>query len=179
MDHPGDDTAESMLLMAGAIANDGVAQDFRMIEGRQPRTHGEKLYLELGLRGIRGEAADGFPSVRLLALPLFRTLREQGVSLNDAMVQTLLYLIKVVPDTNILFRGGLTNWHWAQEQAEQALSSGGILTEGGYARLVAMDQAFSERNISPGGCADLLAVTAFADAWERKQSKARGDGVIC
>ena len=36
-----------------------------------------------------------------------------------------------------------------------------VVTDGWQARLSSMNQDFIEKNISPGGCADLLALTVF------------------
>ena len=46
-------------------------------------------------------------------------------------------------------------------EAKCALGLGGMTTPEGQAAVHAMDGILIERNISPGGCADLLAVTVF------------------
>ena len=47
----------------------------------------------------------------------------------------------------------------------------------GKARLIAMDKDFTRRNLSPGGCADLLAVAIFL---HRLPSLAGGgEGSLC
>lgn len=42
---------------------------FRSLRAETAGSFGDRLYLETGLRGARGEAADGFPSVLRIALP--------------------------------------------------------------------------------------------------------------
>ena len=66
-----------------------------------------------------------------------------------------------VRDTNLLARGGEEGLAHVRSAAREALARGGALSVDGKARLVAMDKDFTRRNLSPGGCADLLAVAIF------------------
>jgi triphosphoribosyl-dephospho-CoA synthase len=50
---------------------------------------------------------------------------------------------------------------YAQEKARAALNLGGYLTPEGKEFVWEMDRDFIEKNISPGGAADLTAVTLF------------------
>jgi triphosphoribosyl-dephospho-CoA synthase len=123
------------------------------------QTAGQLLFSQYGITGVRGEAQQGFPTVIHIALPNFQTLREQGLSINDCCIQTLLHLISRTCDTNVLSRTGMGGLSFAQEYAKKVLEQGGILK--GNEIVEEMDQVFIARNISPGGCADLLAVTCF------------------
>lgn len=132
----------------------GLLEDFSHLP---PQTSpGERLYRQYGVLGARGEAAEGFPSVREIGLPVFKQCIAQGKNINDAGVVTLLHLIAVVEDTNILHRSGREGLTWLQAQAQAALKKEDVLTAA--ARL---DRLAVEKNISPGGCADLLALTYF------------------
>ena len=82
---------------------DSVSTDFASAGGK---TAGERLYLQYGIRGIRGEMAEGLPSVQNIALPRLRQALADGFSKNDAGVYTLLELIANVDDTNLYHRGG-------------------------------------------------------------------------
>ena len=129
--------------------------------GRKP-TYGEQLYREYGMKGVRGEAESGFATVRTHTLPVLNGLLSYGkYSLNDSLVQTLLHLIAVNDDTNIAARGGPGALRYAKEYAAQVLAVGGALTPHGMEAVHQMDRDFIERNISPGGSADLLAVTVM------------------
>ncbi|WP_243450273.1 triphosphoribosyl-dephospho-CoA synthase CitG [Desulfosporosinus sp. Sb-LF] len=123
------------------------------------QTSGQLLFAQYGITGVRGEAQKGFPTVMKRSLPIFQTLMEEGLSINDCCVQTLLHLITQTRDTNILSRTGLKGLSFAQEYAKKVLEQGGILN--GVDIVEAMDREFIARNISPGGCADLLSVTCF------------------
>ncbi|MBP2635248.1 MAG: citG [Firmicutes bacterium] len=130
-------------------------------------TAGEKLYVKYGVTGIRGEIEAGIPSIRNCGLPVLAKALEQGLSLNDALVHTLMNLMTVVQDTTILHRHNLDTLYEVQEQAKSIVAQGGMLTEAGRAQIIALDKRFIDRNISPGGVADLLAATYFLHVIEK------------
>jgi holo-ACP synthase/triphosphoribosyl-dephospho-CoA synthase len=111
--------------------------------------------LQKGLRGIRGEVADGLPSVVNIALPVLEEGLAGGVSFNDACACALIRLIAQVEDTNLYHRGGDEGTAFAKAAAK---ALGDFPTT---AQIEALDDAFIARNLSPGGCADLLAATCF------------------
>ena len=121
-------------------------------------TAGLKLYEKTGLPGIRGEVAGGLPSVANIALPAFREALESDLDRNSAGLRALLQLIAKVEDTNLYHRGGQAGADFAKAQAAA------LLPCPTQAQLEALDDAFIERNLSPGGCADLLAITYFLDS---------------
>jgi len=124
-------------------------------------TNGQLVYREYGCTGVRGEAEEGFPSIRNGALPAFRWAREKGFSEEDAALEALLYLMAVVDDSNVLHRRGLTGLSVMRSQAEKFLYSGGMEQPRAMEKLQEMNRLFISENISPGGCADLLAFTLF------------------
>ncbi len=125
------------------------------------RTAGERLYLAEGVTGIRGEAERGFPAVVTTALPYLKKLLSGGAALNDALAETLLLLMTTAEDTNILARGGREGERSVREAARNALALGGMRTEEGRRAVRDMEALFPSRRLSPGGAADLLAVTVF------------------
>ncbi len=127
-------------------------------------TKGERVFLAHGIRGVRGEAEGGFPSVLHVGLPAYREMKKNGAPENDALVQTLLHLMSSVHDTNVISRHDLETSHYVQARAADALSVGGITTPEGRRAVDEMDRDFTRKNISPGGVADLLAVTVFLDS---------------
>lgn len=134
---------------------------YRDLAHKKALTKGERMYLSYGVRGARGEAEDGFPTVLQVSLPMYRELRKQKVSVNDAFVQTLLCLIAHTEDTNIISRHDLSVATYAKKAAQKVLDLGGIHSVVGKAAMEALDEDFIERYISPGGAADLLALTHF------------------
>ena len=121
-------------------------------------TAGLQLYRTLGITGVRGEVAAGLPSVIHIGLPAYREALQSGLSPNDAGAVTLLHLISRVTDTNLLHRGGQTGAAWAKTAAQTLLQAAAFPS---VSQIEQLDDEFIARNLSPGGCADLLAVTYF------------------
>ncbi len=144
-----------ILNQCAELVQNAVASDFADATGT---TAGERLYLQHKIGGIRAEAAAGLPSVANVSLPVYQAALKDGLSTNDAGILALYHLIASVSDTNLYHRGGTEGAAWARDTAKKLLSAntplaGKILED--------LDDAFIERNLSPGGCADLLAVTYF------------------
>ena len=114
-----------------------------------------------GVTGVRGEVESGFATVCQHGLPVYRRRRREGTSVNDALCDTLLHLVAVDMDTNILGRHGMEALRYAQAAAKSVLRLGGMRTPAGRHALEALDEDFIARWISPGGSADLIAVTHF------------------
>lgn len=119
-------------------------------------TAGQRFYSSLGIRGIRGEVAAGLPSVAKLGLPAYRRALQEGLDRDMAGAAALLHLIAQVEDTNMLSRGGRSGAAAGAEKAA-ALLEEGVTREA----LEKLDDWFIGRNLSPGGCADLLAAVYF------------------
>ena len=148
----GEWTVDALFETAAAMTRTAMASDFRHMTGA---TAGGRLYHRFGIRGIRGEAADGFPSIRSIGLPVFAQCLNSGMDRNKAGAVTLLHLIARVEDTNMIARGGM------ELAAEARAKAAALLPEPTEAELAALDRWFTERNLSPGGCADLLAAVCF------------------
>ncbi len=137
------------------IVNDSVDSDLASADSS---TAGLRLYRMHGIRGIRGEVAAGLPSVTSIGLPAYQDGLSKGLSPNDAGAVALLHLIAKVADTNLYHRGGCEGACWAAEAAQHLLRTS---SSPSMALIEQLDDAFIARNLSPGGCADLLAVTYF------------------
>jgi triphosphoribosyl-dephospho-CoA synthetase len=79
------------------------------------------------------------------------------------MVDTLFELFSFVEDTNVLGRAGQDGLVFLRSEAASVIRLGGMSTEAGREATRAMDISLTKRNISPGGCADLLALTVFLE----------------
>lgn len=150
-----------VLELGGLATRDWLEQDFDRMKTRPPVTHGEHLFAEYGYRGIRGEAQEGFPALRLFALPAMKQALAVQPDANRARLHVLLTLMANVDDTNILIRSNPQTLEYAQEEARRLLLSHPIITDQAMEELAALNREFVARNISPGGCADLLAIAIF------------------
>jgi holo-ACP synthase/triphosphoribosyl-dephospho-CoA synthase len=123
-------------------------------------SHGELIYAKSGVTGARGEAAAGFPGVRNRGLPVLRRLLAEGRGMNEAGIGTLLHLIAHTEDTNIIHRSGVSSLDAIRAETA-AFLAGNPGMEEMKKKAEEMDRDFIARNISPGGAADLLAVSIF------------------
>ena len=125
-------------------------------------SHGSAAYRELGITGARGEAASGFATVREVSLPAYRARLARHGDADDALRWTLVTLMAVCPDTNLYARGGAEALEAVQAWAARIVSKEpdpGRLA----AALAQADAPFTARRWSPGGSADLLALTWLLD----------------
>jgi triphosphoribosyl-dephospho-CoA synthase len=129
------------------------------------RSHGSEARRRFRAGGARLEAARGFPSVYRIGLPALR--RAARVNPNDAeaaRVETCFALIASVEDTNLLHRGGLEGLRFARSATRHFIDNGGVRRPGWRTRAQSVHESFVARRLSPGGSADLLAMTLFVEA---------------
>lgn len=124
-------------------------------------TAGQRIFRMYGLAGARGEAASGYGTVSSVALPVYDRLHAVGFCENTVLLQVLLHLLAVNSDTNLVSRGGLAGLDYVREYARNLLVHGGVFASGGLQNIATFDDELIARNLSPGGSADLLAVTIF------------------
>ena len=137
---------------------------------RPPSTfsHGGAAARRFGAGGAREEAAAGFPTSAAVGLPALRQGRRlRPADTNAVRVQCFFALMAEVEDTNLLHRGGSDGLCFARQAASQFLAAGGVGAASWEDRAVHIHRTFIARNLSPGGSADLLAVTLLLDALER------------
>ncbi len=124
-------------------------------------THGLDVLEKTGVSGIRGEALSGFESVFGLSLLRLRESVEDGYTFEQAMVKTLLTLMAHTQDSNLVHRGGEKGLRFVQEHAAAMLSHVDLRRVADMDMVRAFDDICIEKNLSPGGSADLLALTAM------------------
>ena len=163
------------LMRCGEMTRERMAQELECIDAQQARTFGEEIYQKSRIGGVRAEAASGFAAVREFALPRLRNALSAGLNLNDAGLCALVSLMAHTQDTNAVRRGGEEMAEKLREGAaaldakiESHLKEGNLEKQMNSIRqaLVRWDEAMSEKRISPGGCADLLALTLLAEFME-------------
>ena len=180
-------TVDAILDMARQMTARSMAEDFRRMLEHPPKTHGERLFQTYGERGIRGQAMEGFPILRDTAVPWLRRFRnlssdealQQAFAThatlrrgllqdtgsmhaehfeNAVHVSTLIAIMSVLNDTNVFIRSSYEDMCWLQAESSTILGMGAMFTEEGVRAIEALNMACIEKNISPGGAADILAV---------------------
>lgn len=133
--------------------------DYLTLTPDTAKTNGEKLYLKYKITGIRGEAKEGFPLLFNVGFPLFQAVLKKGFSLWQAGLITLLHYIACTEDTNLIIRSDYQLACKIQKNLQQFLAH--ATYEKQLSILPKLDAFFVSRNISPGGSADMLALTYF------------------
>ena len=180
-------TVDAILDMARQMTARSMAEDFCKMLEHPPKTHGERLFQTYGERGIRGQAMEGFPILRDTAVPWLRRFRNLGSDEalqqafaahatlrrgllqdtgsmhaehfeNAVHVSTLIAIMSVLNDTNVFIRSSYEDMCWLQAESSTILDMGAMFTEEGVRAIEALNMACIEKNISPGGAADILAV---------------------
>lgn len=163
---------EAVFWRCAQMTRERMAQELERIAAQEARTFGEEIYQKRRIGGVRAEAASGFAAVRESSLPRLRAALAAGLDLNDAGLCALAALMACTQDTNAVRRGGEK---LAQEMRVSAAALdariAGYLDAGTLCNhmeeirqtLAHWDEEMSEKRISPGGCADLLALTLLAE----------------
>ena len=148
--------SDRVLAECAAMTEGLTARDFAGLTPETARTVGQKLYLRYGITGVRGQAEAGFPAVKNVGLPKLEAALTQGKSINEAGCAALVAMLADTVDTNMIHRGGYELAKAASEQAKALLEREPFP---GAKALEDMNRVFVEKNLSPGGTADLLAMT--------------------
>ena len=157
-------SAERLFATVAEMTEGLCARELHQREGQEGETAGEILFERFGTLGIRGEVEAGFPTVLDAGLPGLAEARKAGVSRNRALVHALISLMAATEDSTLLWRGGRKALDFVRERSRAILALGGALTDTGMAEIERFDAECIARHISPGGSADLLAVTIATQA---------------
>ncbi len=124
-------------------------------------TNGQRVYKKYGVTGARGEVETGFSHVLNYGLPVFKKARAAGRSRNFSSVQALVSIMGQLNDTNILSRSNLEVLQQVKQLARQVIDAGGVDSKPGNRKLNKLIDYVEKKEVSPGGAADLLAITLF------------------
>ena len=140
-------------MLAGGDALSCAAEIAGQLDGFESGSHGDTVRKKTGITcGPKSEAMNSFPNVRLAL---------DSVSSGKSIYRTLLEIMAVCPDSNVIYRAGTDGLEYMKKASEEALECGddilpSILSE--------MNGDFIKRNISPGGCADILSCALFLNS---------------
>ena len=123
----------------------------------KPNSAGARFFYETGSSGIRGIAQSGFAIIFETALPFFQaSKKEEGEAV--ALKKTLLLLMSLLEDSTLWSRGGVEGLTYTKTKA-QALLHVKPNAQNVDTLLREFDTDMIAKNLSPGGSADLLAMT--------------------
>jgi triphosphoribosyl-dephospho-CoA synthase len=113
--------------------------------------------------GIAREYATAFEVTFETAAPALGSARGDGLSWDDAIVETYLTVLAAAPDTHVARRSGAAVAAEVSRRARTALAAGGVRSAAGQRAIDEMDLALRDaRNTAnPGTSADLTAAAIF------------------
>ncbi len=129
-------------------------KDFENIENKQQLTYGEKVYLQYGITGIRGVVFSGM-NVVFDIVEKFKTNESDE---NTLVINILLECMTKLDDTVILHKNTLETLKYVKQKSLEIIKIGGFNTEAGRDAVFKFTDECIEKNISPGGSADLVSV---------------------
>ena len=148
--------AARVLAEVSAMTAGLTEKDFADVTAENAATTGQKLYAEYGITGVRGQVEAGLPAVLNIGLPTLEAGLAKGYDFDRAGGGALLAILAGSTDTNIIARSSRARQLALAEELKA------LLAETPYPdrdALAALDDRFIAENLSPGGSADLLALT--------------------
>ncbi len=128
-----------------------------------PSSHGKEMAARYGIAGAREVAAGGYQILGQIAVPTIERFIASGFPRSVAAVQTLFAVMAVLDDTNVLYRGGREGMDYVKRMSHAFLQAGGVRAPQWRSHAMTIHDRFVERNLSPGGSADILAATLFVN----------------
>lgn len=131
-------------------------RDLADVTAENAVTVGQKLYVQYGITGVRGQVEAGLPVVLNYGLPVLENGLKLGYGINRAGCAALLEILVHSTDTNMIARSS------RERQLAWVARVKKLLAQTPYPdedALVELDDQFIAENLSPGGSADLLALT--------------------
>ena len=117
----------------------------------------EHVYgMQYGIAGVRGQVEAGLPAVLNVGLPVLEEGLAKGYDFDRAGGGALLAILANSTDTNIIARSSRERQLALTEELKALLAQTPYPDKDA---LAALDDRFIAENLSPGGSADLLALT--------------------
>lgn len=146
---------------AGLLQHAGLVSTAQQVGQVQQYSHGQRAARLFAVSGAREEGALGFPTVFDIGVPRWQATWARTRDVQRAQIDCLFALMASMSDTNLYHRGGSAGATWVKAQAQAFLAAGGSAAPDWQHNAERMHHACIERNLSPGGAADLLAASRF------------------
>ena len=158
------DDARQVYAAIRLAAPGGLGQtDSQDVAGEPTMTLVEVMRLAAERDGLAREYATAFEVTFASGAPALARARRDGLTWDDAVVETFLTLVAAFPDTHVRRRAGADAARMVSERADAALAAGGVRSEEGRRAIAAMDAALRDarNSANPGTAADLTAAAIF------------------
>ena len=148
--------AARVLAEVSAMTAGLTEKDFAGVTAENAATVGQKLYIRYGITGVRGQVEAGLPAVLNVGLPVLEAGLAKGYDFDRVGGGALLAILANSTDTNIIARSSRERQLALTEELKALLAQTSYPDKDA---LAALDDRFIAENLSPGGSADLLALT--------------------
>jgi len=137
--------------------------DDQDVAGEPTMTLIDVMRLAAGRDGVAREYATAYELTFMTGAPALARARRDGLSWEDAIIETFLTLLATTPDTHIARRSGAEMAVDVSRQARAILVSGGVRSQAGKEAIERMDQGLRDpRHLgNPGTTADLTTAAIF------------------
>ena len=165
--------------IAGVILRNGLIDSALHLTAKDATashlSHGEEAVKQYGVKGARALALEGYKDLWVHWLPYYRSLRGQASSCPEQ--QTLLRIMSTLDDTCVIHRVGYERAQEVKREAAAMLVALENYFSQGFAKnqfskaiptatemLQDLCVRYAAEGISPGGAADMLALTILIDS---------------
>ncbi len=124
-----------------------ISNYYEGIEEKENKSHGDEIYLKHGLKGIRGEALNGFN--KIFDSPSY--LEKPNI---NKFHEYLIYFMSVLDDTTIVHKTNFLTLTEVKYTFKELIKNGGYTNN--IEEIQKISDEYIKRSISPGGSADLL-----------------------
>lgn len=148
--------AQKALAENGIITPEALQENIKGIASllsQEENTHGGEVKKHAKVNGALDNALSGYTQLFNSWLPYYNSLDSDKWQNH----KTLLLIMSEIDDTNIYYRKGSEVAKHVKEEAKA------LLDDFNTDELWQMNDRFNKENISPGGAADMLALTIFID----------------
>lgn len=128
-------------------ASNIIGDYYDTIGTKEELTHGDQIFLDTGIKGIRGEALNGFKLI--FDTPDYNDTKEELKA-----YEYFLYIMANLDDTTIIHKTKLDTLREVQSTMKQFVKNGGY--KDNLDTINNLSETYKSRNISPGGSSDLL-----------------------
>lgn len=149
--------ASHIIARGDAVTAESLQEVIKTLASGFPRpedTHGAVVRRQFGVDTALDNARRGYPMLWREWLPYLRIYRESDMILT----RLLLKIIAGLDDSNVYWRCG------ADAAMESRSMAADVLRDFSDERVAQLNRDFTARRISPGGSADMLALTLFIDS---------------